>query len=211
MLTTRFPDIHFQGCASGGGRFDLGTLFYFPEIWTSDENDPVQRLFIQYGTSFAYPPCVMGSHVNDDPVTCYRTKAEIALFGSYGFELDPRRMSDADVAEVNAVTEIYGKFHDDVVLEGDLYRLSSPYDGREFAIDMVDKQKSKALLLVVGLLKKPRTRRFVKLRGLNPWANYVNSFDGKVYSGDYYMKVGINLSDVRREFDSRLITLEEVE
>ena len=76
---------------------------------------------------------------------------------------------------------------------------------------MVDKQKSKALLLVVGLLKKPRTRRFVKLRGLNPWANYVNSFDGKVYSGDYYMKVGINLSDVRREFDSRLITLEEVE
>ena len=211
MLTKRFPDIHFQGCASGGGRFDLGTLFYFPEIWTSDENDPVQRLFIQYGTSFAYPPCVMGAHINDNPVTCYRTKAEIALFGSYGFELDPRKMSAEEVAEVNAVTAIYKKFHDDVVLDGDLYRLISPFDGKAFAIDMVDKQKSKALFLFVNLLKKPRARRFVRLRGLNPWANYVNSLDNKVYSGDYYMKVGVNLSDVLGEFESRLVTLEEVE
>lgn len=77
MLTKRFPDIHFQGCASGGGRFDLGTLFYFPEIWTSDENDPVQRLFIQYGTSFAYPPCVMGriSTTIPSPATAQRRKS----------------------------------------------------------------------------------------------------------------------------------------
>lgn len=211
MLTKRFPKIHFQGCASGGGRFDLGTLFYFPEIWTSDENNPVQRLFIQYGTSFAYPPSVMGAHINDCPVTSYKTKAEIALFGSYGLELDPRKMSDKDIAEVNAVTEIYKKFHGDVVLEGDLYRLSSPFDGKAFAINMVDKQKSKALFLMVNLLKQPRARRFVKLRGLNPWTNYVNSLDNRVYSGDYYMKVGFNLSDVLNEFESRLVTLEEVE
>ena len=76
---------------------------------------------------------------------------------------------------------------------------------------MVDKQKSKALFLFVNLLKKPRARRFVRLRGLNPWANYVNSLDNKVYSGDYYMKVGVNLSDVLGEFESRLVTLEEVE
>lgn len=210
MLTERFPDIHFQGCASGGGRFDLGTLFYFPEIWTSDENDPVQRLFIQYGTSFAYPPCVMGSHVNDSSVTCYRTKAEIALFGSYGFELDPRKLGDAEIAEVNAVTDIYRKFHDDVVLDGDLFRLLSPYDGKAFAVDMVSKDKSKALFLMVNLLKRLRARRFVRLRGLNPDAQYVNSLDGKTYSGDYYMKVGINMSDVLEEFQSCLVTLEEM-
>lgn len=210
MLTKRFPHIHFQGCASGGGRFDLGTLFYFPEIWTSDENDPVQRLFIQYGTSFAYPPSVMGSHINDCAVTGYGTKAEIALFGSYGFELDPRKLCDADIAEVNKVTAIYHKFHDDVVLEGDLYRLLSPYDGKAFAINMVSKDKSKALFLMVNLLKRLRARRFVRLRGLNPDAVYVNSLDGKAYSGDYYMKVGVNMSDVLEEFRSSLITLEEV-
>ncbi len=211
MLIERFPNIHFQGCASGGGRFDLGTLFYFPEIWTSDENNPVQRLFIQYGTSFAYPPSVMGSHVNDCPVTCYRTKAEVALFGSYGFELDTTKMTPEDIEEVNKVTEIYNKFHADVVLDGDLYRLSSPFDGKEFAINMVDKSKKKGLFLFVNLLKRLRARRFVKLRGLNPEIKYKNSLDNKVYSGDYYMKVGINLSDVLNEFESRLITLEAAE
>lgn len=209
-LTERFPNVHFQGCASGGGRFDLGTLFYFPEIWTSDENDPVQRLFIQYGTSFAYPPSVMGAHVNDCAVTGYKTKAEVALFGSYGFELDPRKLSVEEIAELNCVTEVYKKFHDEVVMDGDMYRLISPYDGKAFAINMVSKNKKKALFLMVNLLKRLRARRFVKLRGLNPELKYVNSFDNKVYSGDYYMKVGVNMSQGLNEFQSRLITLEEV-
>lgn len=199
----------FKG-ASGGGRFDLGTLFYFPEIWTSDENDPVQRLFIQYGTSFAYPPSVMGAHVNDCAVTGYKTKAEVALFGSYGFELDPRKLSVEEIAELNCVTEVYKKFHDEVVMDGDMYRLISPYDGKAFAINMVSKNKKKALFLMVNLLKRLRARRFVKLRGLNPELKYVNSFDNKVYSGDYYMKVGVNMSQGLNEFQSRLITLEEV-
>lgn len=211
MLTKRFPKIHFQGCASGGGRFDMGTLFYFPEIWTSDENDPVQRLFIQYGTSFAYPPSVMGAHVNDCPVTDYATKAQIALFGSYGFELDPVKLDRKAIEDLNRVTEIYHGFHKDVVLEGSLHRLISPYDGKAFAINMVDKKQQKALFIFVNLLKKPRMRRFVKLRGLNPTVKYVNSMDGKTYSGDYYMKVGLNLSDEFGEFASRLVTLEAVE
>jgi alpha-galactosidase len=209
-LTKRFPKIHFQGCASGGGRFDLGTLFYFPEIWTSDENNPVQRLFIQYGTSFAYPPSVMGAHVNDCPATCYRTKAEIALFGSYGFELDPRKLSEKDIEEIKSVNIIYKKYRD-VILNGDMYRLSSPYDGKAFAINMVDKNKEKAVFLMVNLLKKTRAYRFVKLRGLAANKHYLNNWDNKAYSGDYYMKVGINLSEGLGEFESRLIVLEEAE
>lgn len=208
-LTNRFPTIHFQGCASGGGRFDLGTLFYFPEIWTSDENDPVQRLFIQYGTSFAYPPAVMGSHVNDSKSTCFRTKAEIALFGSYGFELNPVCMSQSDKDEVIKVNDIYHKYHTDVILNGDLYRLISPFDGKAFAIDMVGKDKSKCLFLYVNLLKQMRTRRFVKLQGLKADSYYKNSLDGKIHKGEFYENVGINLSWEMKAFDSYLVVLEE--
>ncbi len=207
-LTQRFPDVHFQGCASGGGRFDLGTLFYFPEIWTSDENNPVQRLFIQYGTSFMYPPSVMGAHVNDCPVTCYETKANVALFGSYGFELDPRKLTDGEKEEITKVNEIYRKFHADVVLEGDLYRLISPFDGKEFAVNMVSKDKKKCLFLFVNLLKQLRQRKFVRLRGLMPQTFYRNSLDGKIHKGDYYMNVGLNLSEELKEFQSYLVTLE---
>lgn len=210
MLTSKFKDIHFQGCASGGGRFDLGTLFYFPEIWTSDENDPVQRLFIQYGTSFAYPFSVMGSHVNNSKTTCYRTKAEIALFGSYGFELNPVCMSQKDKDEVVKINDIYHKYHNDVVLDGDLYRLISPFDGKAFAIDMVSKDKSKCLFLYVNLLKQTRNRRFVKLQGLKAESYYKNSLDNKIHKGEFYQNVGINLSWEMPAFDSYLVELEEI-
>lgn len=208
-LTKRFANVHFQGCASGGGRFDFGTLFYFPEIWTSDENDPIQRLFIQYGTSFAYPPSVMGAHVNECNTASYKTKSEIALFGSYGFELDPRRVADKYIEQIKITNEIYKKYRD-VVLKGDLFRLSSPFETNEFSIIMVDKNKGKALFLMVNLLKRLRASRFIKLRGLNPNKKYINSFDNKTYKGSYYMEVGINMSKTLNEFESQLVVLEEI-
>lgn len=210
MLTERFDKVHFQGCASGGGRFDLGTLFYFPEIWTSDENDPIQRLFIQYGTSFCYPPSVSGSHVNDSSVTNYKTKAKIALFGSYGFELDPRKLTEEETREILEINEIYKRYHDEVVLDGDLYRLISPFDGNAFAIQSVSKNREKSLFLFVNLLKKLRSRRFVRLQGLLPDAYYKNSLDGRINKGEYYMNVGINLSKDLVEFDSYLVVLEKI-
>ena len=209
-LEKRFPDIHFQGCASGGGRFDLGTLYYFPEIWTSDENDPVQRLFIQYGTSFAYPPATMGAHVNDCDVTSYKTKAQIALFGSYGFELDPQKVTDEEAKELEEVNEIYRKYHDKVILDGTFYRLISPFDGDAFAVESVQKDKGAAIVLYVNLLKKQKIRRFIKLKGLDEKALYRNDLDGKTYRGEFYMKVGLNLSFTVKEFQSRLIVLEKV-
>jgi len=208
MLTEAFPNVHFHGCASGGGRFDLGTLFYFSDIWTSDENNPVQRLFIQYGTSFLYPLSVMGAHVNDCAVASYKTKAEIALFGSYGFEFDPEKLTEKDVREILAVNEIYKKYHDDVILEGDFYRLISPFDKVAFAVNAVSKDKKKALFLHVNLLKRLRAARFIKLKGLDPNLCYLNDFDNKSHKGEYYMNVGINLSTDLNEFDSLLITLE---
>lgn len=207
-LTKRFKNVHFQGCASGGGRFDFGTLFYFPEIWTSDENDPIQRLFIQYGTSFAYPPSVMGTHVNECRTTSYKTKAEVALFGSYGFELDPRRVKEEDIEQIKITNEIYKKYRN-VVMNGDLFRLSSPFETNEFSIIMVDKNKEKALFLMVNLLKRLRANRFIRLRGLDPNKKYKNSLDNKTYEGDYYMKVGINMSKTLNEFESQLVVLEE--
>lgn len=211
MLTEKFENVHFQGCASGGGRFDLGALFYFPEIWTSDENDPIQRLFIQYGSWFCYPPSVCGSHVNDSRVTCYKTKGEIALFGSYGFELDPAHLNDDEKKELSAINEIYRKYHDEVILDGDLYRLISPFDGQAFAVQSVSKDKTKSLFLYVNLLKKLRARRFVKLQGLIPDAYYKNNLDGGIFKGEYYMNVGINLSKNLEEFDSYLVVLEKTD
>ena len=210
MLTERFPNVHFQGCSSGGGRFDLGTLFYFPEIWTSDENDPVQRLFIQYGTSFAYPPCVMGAHVNDSLVTGYKTKAEVAFFGSYGFELDPKKIADSEVAEIKNVNEIFKKYHDNVVIGGDFYRLTSPFDGKAFAVNAVSKDKSTAIALYVNLLKRTRQRTYLKLKGLEPSAIYRCDFCGTVMCGEYFMNVGVNLSEMMEEFKSYFIILEKV-
>ena len=208
-LREKFPNIHFQGCASGGGRFDLGTLFYFSDIWTSDENDPIQRLFIQYGTSFIYPFSVSGSHVNDNKITGFKEKCLIALFGSYGFELDPRKLSEKEIEEIKEVNEIYLKYHNDVVLKGDLYRLLSPFDMKYFAIDMVSKDKSKCLVLFSNLLKKGRNRFYLKLQGLDKNKSYKNSLDNKVHKGEFYLNVGLNLSKRLEEFETDLIVLEE--
>ena len=95
-LQERYPHILFEGCASGGGRFDLGALYFTPQIWTSDETDPIQRIFIQYGTSFAYPLSTMGSHVSKSKMTDYTAKSHIALFGTYGYEMNPCLLNEEE-------------------------------------------------------------------------------------------------------------------
>ena len=113
----------FEGCASGGGRFDLGTLYYCPQIWCSDESDPVQRFFIQYNTSLGYPLSTIGSHANNNNLTSYKIKAELALFGTYGYEMNPKLLTEDEINELNEVADVYKKYHKEVIEEGTLYHL----------------------------------------------------------------------------------------
>lgn len=209
-LQKKYPKVFFEGCASGGGRFDLGMLYYNPQIWTSDETDPVQRLFIQYGTSYAYPLSAMGSHISKNPITSYTSKGRIALFGTYGIEMNPCLLDDGEREEVKAVNEIYKKYHRDVIQNGDLYRLASPFEGNYACMMSVSKDKKKALVLFANVLKENNRYRFIRLKGLDADKNYSNSLDGKVHRGDYYMGIGLNLTMWLEEFTTFLAVLEEV-
>lgn len=209
-LIERYPNIMFEGCASGGGRFDLGTLFYCPQIWTSDESDPLQRIFIQYNTSLGYPLSTIASHVNAKKITSYRTKALIALFGTYGYEMNPNLLTKEEIQELAEVADIYKKYHLDVIENGDLYHLISPNETNYICLQSVSKAKDKSLILFMNILKESDQSRFIKLRGLDENKYYKNNWNNQSYLGSYYMQIGINLSfDWLEEFTCKLFILEE--
>ncbi len=114
-LTSEFPDVLFEGCSGGGGRFDAGILAFCPQIWCSDDTDAVERLSIQYGTSFGYPPCTMGAHVSAVPnhqtgrKTPIGTRAVVAMAGTFGYELDLNKLSEQEKDEVRVQIQ---KFHE---------------------------------------------------------------------------------------------------
>ena len=210
-LVKKYPNIMFEGCASGGGRFDLGTLFYTPQIWTSDNTDPVQRLFIQYNTSLGYPLSTISAHASDNKMTNYKTKASIALFGGYGYEMNPNILTDEEIKQLNEVADIYKKYHNDVINNGVLYHLYSPTTDNKFCLESVSQDKTTALVLYVNLFLDMESSRYIKLKGLDKDKYYHNLYNDQVHKGSYYMKVGINLSSERfHEFNSRLIVLEEI-
>ncbi len=210
LIRKHYPNILIEGCASGGGRFDLGTLFYTPQIWCSDETDPIQRLFIEYSTSIIYPLTTMGAHISKNPITNYKTKGNIALFGTYGFEFDPRTLTDSQKEEIKEVNDIFNKYHKEVISDGDLYHLLSPYDSNYCVMMSVSKNKSKALVLFNNLLKRRNTFRFIKLKGLDENKYYYNNYDNSVHKGSYYLNVGINLTRWFDEFANLLIIITEV-
>src|SRR5690606_12578687 len=135
-LTSAFPEILFEGCASGGGRFDPGMLYYMPQVWTSDNTDAVERLKIQYGTSLIYPVSTIGAHVSAVPnhqvgrETPLKMRGEVAMSGNFGYELDLTKFSEAEKDQVKEHIAMYKEIRS-LVQQGDLYRLKSPFDGEE--------------------------------------------------------------------------------
>ena len=101
-ITSEFPEILFESCSGGGGRFDGGMLYYMPQTWASDDTDAIERLKIQYGTSLVYPTVTMGSHVSEVPnhqvgrITPLSTRAAVAMEGSFGYELDINKMTSEE-------------------------------------------------------------------------------------------------------------------
>lgn len=211
-LLDKHPNLMIEGCASGGGRFDLGTIYYCPQIWGSDESDPIQRLFINYNTSLCYPLSTIGTHVNDNKFMPYKEKSYLALFGTYGFEMNPTKLKDDEIKDIKNVSNIYKKYHQEVIEEGDLYHLLSPDDSNFMCMQCVSKDRTKSLVIFANKLKEIDQFRYLKLKGLDKNSLYKNTYDNAVYSGDYYMNIGLNLSmDWFLEFSSKLIILEKVE
>ncbi len=198
-ITTAFPHILLENCSSGGGRFDAGMLYYSPQIWTSDNTDAIERLFIQYGTSLCYPASTMGAHVSFNSRTDFVTKGNVALWGSFGYELDPNRLSEEDCNLIRKQIADYHKYYE-LIHTGDLYRLISPQEksadqAPSCAWQFVSEDKTKALVTYVTILSSNNPYRMLKLRGLNPNKLYKEENSENIYSGTALMKMGLNITD----------------
>ena len=200
-LTSRFPHVLFESCASGGARFDPGMLYYAPQGWTSDDTDAIERLKIQYGTSMVYPVSCMGSHVSASPnhqtnrVTPIETRADVAYFGTFGYELDLLKLSEEEKAEVRRQI-VFMKEKRELIQKGTFYRLKSPFEGNETAWMIVSEDQKKALVGYYRVMQ-PVNIGFVrlKLKGLKEDTCYkVSGYDYDCY-GDELMQVGMILSD----------------
>ena len=194
-LTQRFPNVLFESCASGGGRFDPGMLYYMPQAWASDNTDPIERLTIQFGTTMCYPASSMGAHVSACDRTGIETKAAVAMAGTFGYELDPKEMSEEDKEKVKEQVKNYHRYYN-VIHFGDLYRIIAPTDDEfKCAWEYVAKDKSEALLTVVIKNRAPHDFLLIKMKGLDPEKMYRDETDGEIYSGALLMNAGINLTD----------------
>jgi alpha-galactosidase len=211
-LTARYPQLFIEGCASGGGRFDIGTLYYAPQIWASDESDPAQRMEINYTTSLGYPLSTIGAHVNASPVASYRAKAILALFGTYGYEMNPNRLSAAEQADLADIAAIYHRYHREVIEQGTLYHLLDPYQTNYMCMQCVSPDRNTSLVVIINRKKELDRFRYLRLKGLSKDARYHNDYEDATHTGEYYMHVGINYSrDWLEEFTCRLIVLTRVE
>lgn len=180
-LHQRFPDLLIEGCSGGGGRFDLGMLYYTPQIWCSDDSDAIARLDIQYGTSFGYPCSAMGAHVSAVPnhqtgrVTPLDTRASVAVAGTFGYELDPDKLTETDKTEIRAQIARFHQFYD-LLQYGDYFRLRAPATGCS-VWEVAAPDGSEALVTAVyktveanaGLVR-------VQVQGLTPDARYAVQF-----------------------------------
>ena len=215
-LTNRYPDILIEGCSGGGGRFDAGMLYYTPQIWCSDNTDAINRTRIQYGTSFFYPVAAMGSHVSAVPnhqtgrVTSMHTRGVAAMSGTFGYELNPALLNAKEKAEIRAQLAQYREYQE-LIREGDYYRLSNPFQDNFAAWMVVSDDRSKALVSVIRLTAEANPpAAYVTLKGMEEDAFYREKTTGKVYPGAALIEAGILLPAAVSEYEAYQIELERV-
>ncbi|MCH5187665.1 MAG: alpha-galactosidase [Oscillospiraceae bacterium] len=216
-IVNSHPDILFEGCSSGGARFDAGVLCYMPQIWTSDDTDPIERVYIQYGTSFGYPPSTMGSHVTESPNQHTRrhlsmkTRGDVSLSGNFGYELDITKLNEADLEAIKEQTALCRELRG-LVEYGDFYRLFDPFDGNLGGWMSVSGDKSRAYVCIARVLFKPNsyyTR--LKLKGLDKNSRYRDLDTGKEYMGDMLMNRGLLIEFPFGDFTTVTMRLERIE
>ncbi|MFG6333991.1 MAG: alpha-galactosidase [Lachnospiraceae bacterium] len=212
-LLQRYPDILIEGCSGGGGRFDAGMLYYTPQIWCSDNTDALDRLRIQYGTSFFYPASTVGSHVSAVPnhqtgrSVGLHTRGVVAMAGAFGYELDPEKLSEEEKAAVREQIRRY-KSWEALIRGGRYYRLSNPFKEAFAAWMFVSEKKDRALLSVVMLeMHGNMTVSYVKMKGLDPLAAYRDTESGRRYYGADLMKAGLPMPVELKEYPAYQIEL----
>ena len=212
-VTSTFPNILFESCSGGGGRFDFGMLYYMPQVWTSDNTDAINRLKIQYGTSFAYPVRTMGAHVSVCPnhgnarVTPLKTRGNVAYFGTYGLELDITKMTSEEKEEIKRQIAEF-KQHYDLIQYGDYYRLLSPFtpeESRYCAWEVVKEDGSEALVCTVAYQSYCTVpSEMLKVKGLIPNKEYRINGGEATYTGSALMNLGLWLDYDYASYPSRL-------
>ncbi len=208
QLRRDFPHILIEGCAGGGGRFDAGMLYYTPQIWCSDNTDAIDRLRIQYGTSFGYPVSAMGAHVSVVPneengrITPMETRGVVAMSGTFGYEMDLSAVPQEEQAIIRRQTAFF-KEHYDLIQQGDYYRLTDPFqNGPYTAWEQVSPDRREALVsLVFTSLRAAQPFRTLRLKGLDPQQTYqVNG--GGSWPGDVLMAAGYPLPMLSGDYQS---------
>lgn len=196
-LIGRYPDLLIEGCSGGGGRFDAGMLSFTPQIWASDNSDAVDRVMIQYGYSYFYPAATLGAHVSAVPnhqngrVTPLKTRGIVAMAGTFGYELDPAKLSKEEKEEIRAQIRDYKRF-EGLIREGDYYRLSDPGRDGYAAWAFVSKDLKEMLLSYVLLENHSNMEvRYIRAAGLNGDLKYRSEADGRLYEGAALMDAGL--------------------
>lgn len=228
-LTTEFPEILFESCASGGARFDPAMLYFAPQTWTSDDTDASERVKIQYGTSMVYPVVSMGSHVSAVPnhqllrTTPLETRGNVAYFGTFGYELDLNLLSDEDIEMVKKQIAFMKQYRGLIQVEGDFYRLLSPFAGNDAAWMVVSRDQTEAIAGFYQRLNKINASWLrLRLQGLSEDSLYEVSRnvlgETKSYQayGSELMYAGIpidreELNEKGGDFASLLYVLKKIE
>ena len=210
------PDIFFEGCASGGARFDPAMLYYFAQIWTSDDSDAEERTQIQYGTSVVYPLSSMSCHVSVCPnhqtgrITSMKTRADIAHLGATGYELNIADMEKTELENIKTETEEYKKCSD-LILNGDLYRIDDPNTTNYFTVSVVSKDKTRAILITYRRMGRPNSEvKRVKFQGLDEDKKYLIEEKNVIISGASLMNVGMPIKYPQSDFGTVKFHLKEV-
>lgn len=208
-LNNDYPQVLIEGCSSGGGRFDAGMLYYEPQIWCSDNTDALDRLKIQYGTSFGYPISAVGSHVSAVPnhqtgrTTPFHTRGVVAMSGTFGYELDVNKLSTEEKEEIREQVKFYKRNYE-LINSGDYYRLTSPYENDDFTSwQMVSTDKNLSLLSVVYHQSHGNSNfHIVLLRGLDEAALYQMNGEDREYTGAALMYAGFVLPNPWGDYQS---------
>ena len=215
-LNKRFPNVLFEGCSSGGGRFDAGMLYYMPQTWTSDNTDAVCRMKIQYGTSLLFPPITMGAHVSAVPnhqvgrVTPLQTRFIVAMSGNLGYEMDLAQISDEEKEAIKEQIAFYKSIRE-VIQKGSFYRLKNPQNGNEAAWNFVSEDKKTVIYCYFKILAESlRVNTPVRLKGLDENGIYKSKTNGICYGGDELMYAGIVSKPILEDFASYVYVLEKV-
>lgn len=217
-LVTEFPELLLENCSGGGARFDPGMIYYSPQIWCSDDTDAMERLRIQEGTALIYPLSCMGAHVSDCPnhvlnrVTPFSTRGNVALAGTFGYELDITKIAEEDREQIPGQVEQYHKYNH-LVQSGDYYRIASwnsekPYD----CWAVVSKDREEVLVTCVQVLASPNRHSYcMHLKGLDSEKQYCLEETGEIFGGDELMQCGILISGLSGDFQSKLFYFKAVE